>query len=289
MPAQGLPHLIALDIFVRALILRKQIAIPIMLLQDVQDFPVGNHGFLKVVIDVEKLGMATGDIRQQRDDIFRLILHETRGAELTGRISRAEYGEVDIHGEALRAGFLDEVHIGDSQIVYELDKVDYGILSAASYDDLRQQEVFWGDFEDVTQIDITLEGETHTLVSEKDEDDERTWRFLTEEIAEGQTQADSTEETLAEESEDDTLDLSDFEDALSALSATEFTTEKPNGKEEIRVKLHLENESFPEIEIILYRYDGSNCLTVIDGQSVSFVPRASVMELVEAVQTIVPN
>ena len=47
--------------------------------------------------------------------------------------------------------------------------------------------------------------------------------------------------------------------------------------------------TFPEIEIILYRYDGSNCLAVIDGESVSLVPRASVMELVETVQAIVLN
>lgn len=211
------------------------------------------------------------------------VIHISRNPE---ELKAAE--EAEGTGENAEAVSM-YVRVGDSQIVYELDKVDYGILSAASYDDLRHQEVFWGDFEDVTQIDITLEGETHTLVSEKNEDDERTWRFLTEEIAEEETQTDSTEETLAEESEDDTLDLSDFEDALSALSATEFTAEKPNGKEEIRVKLHLENESFPEIEIILYRYDGTSCLAVIDGQSVSFVPRASVMELVEAVQTIVLN
>ena len=211
------------------------------------------------------------------------VIHISRNPE---ELKAAE--EAEGTGENAEAVSM-YVRVGDSQIVYELDKVDYGILSAASYDDLRHQEVFWGDFEDVTQIDITLEGETHTLVSEKNEDDERTWRFLTEEIAEEETRTDSTEETLAEESEDDTLDLSDFADALSALSATEFTAEKPNGKEEIRVKLHLENESFPEVEIILYRYDGTSCLAVIDGQSVSFVPRASVMELVEAVQTIVLN
>lgn len=178
------------------------------------------------------------------------------------------------------------VRVGDSQIIYELDKVDYGILSAASYDDLRHQEVFWGDFEAVSQIDITIEGETHTLVSEKNSDDERVWRYLTEEIGAEKTRADSTEETQAE---GDTLDLSDFEDALNAISATEFTTEKPTEKEEIRVKLHLDNQSFPVIEIILYRHDGTSCLAVIDGKSVSFVPRASVMELVETVQTIVLN
>lgn len=181
------------------------------------------------------------------------------------------------------------VRVGDSQIVYELDKVDYGILSAASYDDLRHKEVFWGDFEEVFQIDITLEGESHTLVAEKNEDEERVWRFLTEEIEPEEAQTDSTEESQEEEPEDDTLDLSDFADALTVLYADSFTSQEPTGKEEIRVKLHLENENFPEIEIILYRYDGSNCLAVIDGESVSLVPRASVMELVETVQAIVLN
>lgn len=43
------------------------------------------------------------------------------------------------------------VRVGDSQIVYALDSVDYGILSNASYNDLRHKEVFWADFEDVSQ------------------------------------------------------------------------------------------------------------------------------------------
>ena len=51
--------------------------------------------------------------------------------------------------------------------------------------------------------------------------------------------------------------------------------------------LHLDNETFPTVEIVLYRYNGTECLAVVDGESVSLVPRSSVMELVEAVQTIV--
>ena len=85
------------------------------------------------------------------------------------------------------------------------------------------------------------------------------------------------------------MDVSDLTDAIKALSATEFTAQKPEGKEEIRLTLHLDNEDFHKVEIILYRYDGSSCLAVVDGQSVSLVPRASVIEVVEAVQAIVLN
>lgn len=185
------------------------------------------------------------------------------------------------------------VRIGDSQIVYTLDSVDYGILSAASYDDLRHQEVFWADFEDVTRIDITLEDADHTLISELNEDEERVWYYQTEEMiirAEETTEAaEETSETETEAEEPEALDLTDFKDALNALSANSFTDEAPTEKEEIRFTLHLDNETFPTVEIALYRYSGTECLAVVDGESVSLVPRASVMELVEAVQAIVLN
>ena len=186
------------------------------------------------------------------------------------------------------------VRVGDSQIVYNLDSVDYGILSDASYDDLRHQEVFWADFDDVTRIDITLEDTEHTLVSRLNEDEERIWYYgedaLTPETTEEATEGtEETAETESQEEGPEALDLADFEDALDALSANSFTSEKPAEKEEIRFTLHLDNENFPTVEIALYRYSGTECLAVLDGETVSLIPRSSVMELVEAVQTIVLN
>ena len=43
------------------------------------------------------------------------------------------------------------------------------------------------------------------------------------------------------------------------------------------------------MEIRLYRYDGTNCLAVVDGESVSLVPREQVVALTEAVRAIVLN
>ena len=176
------------------------------------------------------------------------------------------------------------VRIGDSQIVYEMDS--------------ENKEVFWADFEDVYQIDITLEDTKHTLVSELDEDENRIWHYqgqdttiaATEETAETVAEeTDGDEATEAEETVEEALDLTDLQNALNALSASSFTSEQPTEKEEIRLTLYLENEKFPEVEIILYRYDGTNCLAVVDGVSVSLIPRSSVMDLVEAVQAIVLN
>ena len=74
-----------------------------------------------------------------------------------------------------------------------------------------------------------------------------------------------------------------------ALTADSFTDETPTGKEEIGLTVYLDNENFPQVEIRLYRYDGSLCLAVVDGETVSLVDRSAVMDLVEAVQTIVLN
>ena len=162
------------------------------------------------------------------------------------------------------------VRIGDSQIVYTMDDTDFAILKAVSYDDLRHKTLFWGDFEIVTQIDITLEGENHTLTyaveDPEDEDSDYVWFFG-----------------------EDVIEIDDVQDALETLSADSFTDELPSKDEEIGLTLHLDNENFPTVEVRLYRYDGTLCLAVVDGDPVSLVSRSSVMDLVEAVQTIVLN
>ena len=213
------------------------------------------------------------------------ILHISRNPE---ELAAAQ--EAEAKGET--AGTVSTyVRVGDSQIVYSLDSVDYGILSAASYNDLRHKAVFWGDMAEVKQMDITLEGETHTLVSQKTDKDEQVWHFQEEEAAETQqTEAasDETEETeAAQAQEPETLDISALTSALTSLTAASFTTQSPEGKEEIRLTLHLDNEFFPTLEIALYRVDGSSCLATVDGQSVSLVSRTNAMALVEAVQALV--
>ena len=156
--------------------------------------------------------------------------------------------------------------VGDSQIVYTIDSTDYAILRAAGYDDLRHEEVFWADFSTVTQIDVTLEGETHTLTSSVNDEEETVWLY-------GETE----------------LEIGDLQTALEALTADSFTSETPTGVQEISLTIHLDNASFPEVQIELYRYDGSSCVAVVDGEPVSMVPRSDVMDLVEAVQAIVLN
>ena len=58
-------------------------------------------------------------------------------------------------------------------------------------------------------------------------------------------------------------------------------------KEEIIFTLHYKDDKYPEKEVKIYRYDGTNCLVTIDGKSISLVKRDLVVDLTEAVNAIV--
>lgn len=75
-------------------------------------------------------------------------------------------------------------------------------------------------------------------------------------------------------------------DALEALTAADFTSERATGQKEIDVTLHLDREDITEVRITLYRYDGTSCLAVVDGVPTALVPRSEAVSLMEAVRAI---
>ena len=83
--------------------------------------------------------------------------------------------------------------------------------------------------------------------------------------------------------------MASLKSRLKSLNAVSFTEEQPTQKEEIRLVISLDNEYFPEVVVELYRYDGDECLAVVDGEPVSFVQRSDVVDLIEAVHGIVLN
>ena len=157
------------------------------------------------------------------------------------------------------------VRVGASPILYQITGEEYQALMACGYDDLRHPEVLPADFADISQLDISLEGSDYTITSQGDGDD-RTFSY-----------------------QDQELDMADLQSALESLTADSFTSEKPTQKEEISLTVHLDLEGDPTVTIDLYRYDGSHCLAVVDGEPVSLVARSAVVDLVEAVNAIVLN
>ena len=193
---------------------------------------------------------AVAEDGQERSDAF--VLHISRDPE--EKTSSKEQEEEEITAYA---------RVGDSKIVYQISSAGYKHLMAASYDDLRHLEVPPANFEDVRQVDISLEGSSYTLASEQD-GKEQVWYYQGEE-----------------------LEIDSFRSALNALTADEFTTEKPSGKEEISLTLSLDREDAGEIQIQLYRHDGEHCLAAVDGESVCLVKRADVVDLIEAIHAVV--
>ena len=161
---------------------------------------------------------------------------------------------------------VDDKHylrIDDSQIIYSLSDTNYTSLTSCSYDDLRHANIFTADFADVNRIDVGLEEFTYTFTTVK-KDNKTTFYYNDEEIS-----------------------INDLKSALTALSADSFTDEEAAQKEEISITLYLDNDTFPQTTIKLYRYDGSTCLATVDGKSVALVPRSQTVDLIEAVNAVV--
>ena len=153
--------------------------------------------------------------------------------------------------------------IGDSRIIYQITSSSYESLMAADYNDLRHPKVFTASFDDVTSMDISLDGSVYTITS-KGNGNKKTFYYNEEEIS-----------------------IEDLQSALENMSASSFTEETPSQKEEIALTIYLDNEVHTQVQIELYRYDGEQCLALVDGQPVSLVPRSQVVDLIEAINALV--
>lgn len=160
-------------------------------------------------------------------------------------------------------GGIAYARVGESPIIYQITEQQFEQLLDMSYDTLRHQEMFWADFEDMYQLDIRLEGETYTITSEMEED-KRIYYYNEKEV-----------------------EMAGIRGAIRGLQAVDFTNEQPVQKEEIGMTIYLENENYPQVSMQLYRYDADSCIAEVDGTVIAFVERAKVVDLVEAVHSIV--
>lgn len=203
----------------------------------------------------------TDEADQEQSDTFTLsIAQDPAEKEAAEAAKEKTVEDSDADSEEEITAYA---RVGDSKIIYRLSELDYVSLMLASYDDLRHREVIPADTTDIRQLDISLEGQNYTITSEK-KDEVQVFFYQDEEL------------------ENDSIQL-----ALSGLEAVSFTDEAPAQKKEVGLTVYLDMENQPVINVDFYRYDGSNCLAVLDGKSVALVSRASVVSLIEAVNEIV--
>ena len=206
------------------------------------------------------LDYSSSDEDGTETDAGTLVLHLSQNPE-----ELAAYGEALANEEDNLPDVTCYARVGESQSVYQITQSEFDALTAVSYGTLRHQNLFTADFDAVTSIDVTLEGETYTFTytppeNEDDEDAEGTWSYNGEEF-----------------------DVFNFSYALRALSASSFTDEKPTGQEETSLTLHLDNEDFPAFTLTLYRCDGETCIAEVDGEPVA---RSQTVDLVEEVRAL---
>ena len=83
------------------------------------------------------------------------------------------------------------------------------------------------------------------------------------------------------------IEITSIQGAIEDLGASSFTEEEPTQEEELSLTVHLDKSSIPSIELVFYRYDGENCLAVVDGTPTALVARDSVVNLIEAINAVV--
>ena len=226
--------------------------------EELQTFGLDNPA-LTVALDYS----SSSDEDGNETDSGTLVLHLSQNPE-----ELAAYEEAIANEEDELPDVTCYARVGESQIVYQITQSEYDTLTDVSYDALRHQKIFTADFDTVTSIDVTLEGENYTFIctppeDADDTDTEGTWTYQGVEF-----------------------DIFDFSYALRALAATNFTVETPTGQEEISLTLHLDNEDFSTFTLTLYRYDGESCIACVDGEPIAFVSRDKAVDLIEAVRAV---
>lgn len=249
-----------------------------------------NDPALTVTVEYEQQAEAAEEGAEPETTAGALALHIGRveeEAEESAEETDAAAEETEESAEDAQDGedvqYAYYLRVGDSQIVYNLSDADGEALFAGSYDDLRHRQLFWGDFDDVAQATILLDNQTYTLTAQTAETDE------TADAAAGSAEPTAAAEEDAEITwtcNGEPVDVTGIRDKLAALTAEAFTEEAPADQLEISLTLDLNDEDVPQVRIQLYRYDGASCLAVLDGEPAALVAREDVVDLMEAVRTL---
>lgn len=203
---------------------------------------------------------------------YRTEEDSTETETLTVQIARnpselAEYQAAVENEEDTLPSVTCYARINESQIIYKTTQTKYNTLTDVSYDSMRHSALFTGDFDTVTAMDITLDGETVSFLREENEEEEETvWKYGDAEI-----------------------DVSQLKSELLSTKTSEFSEEAADGQEEISLTLYLDNEDFPTFTLTLYRYDGDSCRAAVDGTPVALVSRSQTVDLIEAAREIILN
>lgn len=151
------------------------------------------------------------------------------------------------------------IRVNNSKIIYTITSSTYDTLTSNAYDDLRHQEIFMGDFDSISSIDVTLENNNYRFIKNDD-----TYEYDNEKI-----------------------EITTLQNAITSLNADSFTNDVSTGQKEVSITLNLDNENYPTYKMDFYRYDGNKCLIYINDKPYAYVKRSDVVDIIEAINQIV--
>lgn len=154
----------------------------------------------------------------------------------------------------------------DSTIVYSIEEDVYNGAVDASYNDLKPDEVILLDWDTVDSIDIEVDGNIYSVEISGSEEDGYTYTL------------DGSE-----------IEFGDVLDDLEALTidSEEEAADSGENKTELSLTFHRNTDTWETVELDFYQYNGSYCISVLNGEEMNCVNRGDVVALKEAVNTII--
>ena len=155
------------------------------------------------------------------------------------------------------------LRLDDSRIIYEIRGDEYDSLIEKSGENLRYKTAIPFDFEDIDTIEVSMDGKTYAIKVDGDKDDVN---FLYK---------------------DEVIEDVTFGENFKSLKVSEFTEEQPMDEKELSIVVTSKDESLPQVEINIYRYDGENCIVCVDNEPLGYLMRTKMISLKEAVNSVV--
>ena len=156
------------------------------------------------------------------------------------------------------------IRFNDSDLVYKLTQSDYEALTAVTKGEFNKKDLLPISFDDVDSLTVTLDGEEYTFTGTKKLMGGREWSYNGE-----------------------VLDISDIREAIEAAAASDASDAKPTLKQEISLSFSTQNKHHPDINVTIYRYNGSDCIMQSDDGAYQLIKRSKVVSLCEAIYAVV--
>lgn len=164
----------------------------------------------------------------------------------------------------------------DSNIVYAISEEVYLAAVQASYENLKPDEVILLDWSTVDSIEVEIDGDIYTVGVEKSEEDAFKYTFNDEEIEFG----DILEQLLG-------ITISEDNDEEDGENVPEEEPSVSDKKSELKFTFHRNLANYATVEVEFYQYDGSYCISALNGENLNYTDRSSVVSLKEAVNSII--